>query len=239
MKSINSLFGIKSGLAIIAMLLITAAFIITSCGGGSGGGSTAGGGVSGTGSATGVITAFGSVFVNGIEYQITSATISVNDNNKATESDLKVGMKVTVEAVKNDASSIVYEPEVVGEVSNKNTDAFGVRSFEVLGQKVIVNSNTAFCFSDERENCTFSFAELNDGDFVDVSGFFDSNGDIIATLVKKEDQDPGVYSVKGIVSDLETSDEINTFNINGLTVDYSGLEGEKYPRYCRWRFCKS
>lgn len=217
MKSINSLFGIKSGLAIIAILLITAAFIISSCGGG---GTFAGGGISGTGSATGVITAFGSIFVNGTEYQITSAAINVNDNNKATESDLKVGMKVTVDAVKNEASSIVYEPEVVGEVINKDTDSFGVRSFEVLGQKVIINTNTAFCFSDERENCTFSFTDLNDGDFVDVSGFFDSNGDIIATLVTKEDQDPGVYSVKGMVSHIDKISK--TFSIKKLTVDYSG-----------------
>lgn len=220
MKSINRLFGIKGGLAIIAMLLIAAAFIIISCG--SGGGGFAGGGISGTGSsATGVITGFGSIFVNGTEYQVTSATINVNDNHNATESDLKIGMKVTVEAVKNEASSIVYEPEVVGAASNKNTDAFGVKSFDVLGQKVIVNSHTVFCFSGERENCTFSFINLNDGDFVEVSGFFDSNGDIIATLVKKEDQDPGVYSVKGIVSNLNGSSK--TFSINSLTIDYSGI----------------
>jgi cytochrome c-type biogenesis protein CcmE len=218
MKSINSLFGTKIGSAIIAVLLITAAFIITSCGGG---GNFAGGGISGTGRTTGVITAFGSIFVNGTEYQITSAAINVNDNNNATESDLKVGMKVSVEAVNNEASSVSYEPEVVGAVSNKNTDAFGVRSFDVLGQKVIVNNNTTFCFSDERENCTFSFIGLNDGDFVEVSGFFDSNGNIIATLVKKEDQDPREYSVKGIVSNLHKLSR--TFSINSLTVDYSGI----------------
>jgi hypothetical protein len=41
--------------------------------------------------------------------------------------------------------------------------------------------------------------------------------------VKKEDQDPGLYQVKGFVSELETSDEIKTFQINGLTVDYSDI----------------
>lgn len=221
MRYIRRSFRAKTQLAVIAALLLTVVIIVFACGGGGGGSSTAGGGVSGTGRSTGTVTAFGSVFVNGIEFQTTSADITVNGVN-ATESDLKIGMKVTVEAVNDVALSIEYESEVEGPVSNK-----GVASFEVLGQTVTVNSETQYCNDDEQDNCTFSFTNLNDGDFVEVSGYFDSTGDIIATLVKKEDQDPGEYQVKGFVSGLNTFNE--TFSIKGLTVDYSGLNEEDYP----------
>jgi len=217
MKSINRLFRVKTKLAIIAMLLTTIAFIITSCGGGGsgGGGSTAGGGVSGTGRSTGVITGFGSIFVNGIEFETTSAAMNVNGDENATESDLKIGMKVNVEGVNNVASLVEYEPEVIGQVSNKGV------SFDVLGQTVKVNTQTKYCFDDEQINCTFSFADLSNDDFVEVSGYFDSTGNIIATLVKKEDQDPGQYQVKGFVSGLDTINK--TFSLNNLAVDYSGI----------------
>ena len=216
MRLMNRLFRVKIKLAVIAALLLTVVLIVFACGGGGGGTTTAGGGVSGTGSSTGTVTAFGSIFVNGIEYDTTSAEITVNDNKNATQDDLKIGMKVTVKTVNNVASSIVYESEVKGQVSNK-----GAASFEVLGQTVKVNTQTDYCLENEQDNCTFSFADLSNDDFVEVSGYFDSDKNIIATLVKKEDQDPEVYQVKGFVSGLNTDDK--TFSINSLTVDYSGI----------------
>jgi hypothetical protein len=215
MRFMNRLLKVRTKLVVIAALLLTIVLIVIACGGGGGGTTTAGGGVSGTGSSTGTVTAFGSIWVNGIEYDTTSAEIKVNGEN-ATESDLKIGMKVNVKTVNNIASSIEYDSEVRGEVSNK-----GAASFEVLRQTVKVNTQTEYCFYDEQINCTFSFADLSNGDFVEVSGYFDSNGDIIATMVKLEDLDPGQYQVKGIVSSLITSSPKN-FKINNLTVYYSG-----------------
>ncbi|MBI5099062.1 MAG: hypothetical protein HZB30_07455 [Nitrospirae bacterium] len=212
----NRFFRVKTKLAVIAALLLIIVIIVIACGGGGGGGgSTAGGGVSGTGRSTGTVTAFGSVFVNGIEFETTSATITVN-NNSATQSDLKIGMKVTVEAVNDVASSIEYESEVKGRVSNK-----GGNSFDVLGQTVKVNTQTEYCLNDEQVNCTFSFADLSKDDFVEVSGYFDKDRNIIATLVKKDDQDPGKYQVKGFVSGLVPG---QIFFINTLAVDYNDLD---------------
>jgi hypothetical protein len=225
MKFMNRSFRVKTHLAVIAALLLTVILIVIACGGAGGGGTTAGGGVGGTGSSTGTVTAFGSIWVNGIEYDTTSAEITVNGDNNATQDDLKIGMKVTVKTVNNITSSIDYESEVDGAASNKNTDAFGVRSFDVLGQKVIVNTETKFCLENQQDNCTFSFADLNNGDFVEVSGYFDSDKNIIATLVKKEIQDPGEYQIKGFVSGLDTGDK--TFSINGLNVDYRDFFDKK------------
>jgi hypothetical protein len=216
MRLMNRLLRVKIKLAVIAALLLTVVLIVFACGGGGGGTTTAGGGVSGTGSSTGTVTAFGSIFVNGIEYDTTSAEITVNGNKNATQDDLKIGMKVNIKTVNNVASSIEYDSDVKGQVSNK-----GAASFEVLGQTVKVNTQTEYCFDDEQDNCTFSFADLSNDDFVEVSGYFDSGGNIIATLVKKDDQDPVIYQVKGFISGLDTFNK--TFSINNLAVDYSGL----------------
>jgi len=214
MRRMNRMFGIKTKLAVIAAVLFTLVLIVIACGGGTGSGVTAGGGVGGTGRTTGTVTAFGSVFVNAIEFDTTSAAILVNDVS-ATQNDLKIGMKVTIEAANDIASSVTYESEVIGKVNSKGAD-----SFSVLGQTVKVNSQTVYCYENEQTICTFSFAALNVGDFVEVSGYFDSFGNIIATLVTKEDLDPGVYQVKGIVSNLDNTNPKN-FKINGLTVYYS------------------
>ncbi|MCU7855552.1 MAG: hypothetical protein KZQ79_07650, partial [Candidatus Thiodiazotropha sp. (ex Lucinoma borealis)] len=58
----------------------TAALIATlySCGGG-GGSQVADGGIGGTGVSMGRVTGFGSIFVNGIEFETDNASFTVND----------------------------------------------------------------------------------------------------------------------------------------------------------------
>ncbi|RJQ49214.1 MAG: hypothetical protein C4538_02685 [Nitrospiraceae bacterium] len=191
----------------IFILLITlAVFALYSCGGsGVSDSSSAGGGVGGTGRYTGVITGFGSIFVNGLEFQTHSASIRIDDND-ASESDLKIGMKVTVQAVDGIASSVMFEPEVKGQVTNK-----GVNSFQVMGLTVIVNSETKY------EGIT-SLAQLENGNFVEVSGFFNSSDELIAALVEKESSNSGAQ-IQGIVSNHDPGNKI--FKIYSITVDYS------------------
>jgi hypothetical protein len=215
MRLMNRLFRMKTRLTVIAAVLSTLILIVIACGGGTGSGVTAGGGVGGTGRTTGTVTAFGSVFVNAIEFDTTSASISVNDVS-ATQNDLTIGMKVTIEAVNDIASTVTYESEAIGEVNSKGAD-----SFTVLGQTVKVNTQTDYCYENEQVNCTFSYAALNVGDFVEVSGYFDSDGNIVATLVKQDAQEPALYQVKGYVTGLNTLGK--TFSIKGLTVDYGNI----------------
>src|SRR5207344_1631378 len=61
------------------------------------------GGPAGTGVSQGVVTALGSVFVNGFEISTTGATIRIDDN-PGVESDLKVGMVVKVRGTRDDAT---------------------------------------------------------------------------------------------------------------------------------------
>ena len=54
-------------------------FLLISCGSGGGGGMTAGGGIGGTGIISqGAVSAFGSIFVNGTEFDTSNAAIIVN-----------------------------------------------------------------------------------------------------------------------------------------------------------------
>ncbi|MEW8384692.1 MAG: hypothetical protein AB2704_22775, partial [Candidatus Thiodiazotropha taylori] len=52
-----------------------------SCGGGSGGSQVADGGIGGTGVTQGRVTGFGSIFVNGIEYETDNASFTVNNSD--------------------------------------------------------------------------------------------------------------------------------------------------------------
>ena len=78
-----------AGMAVIAAL----ALLQAGCGGGGGGGGgLAGGGIGGTGVTSGAISGFGSVFVNGIEFETAGTSFDVDDDPAAVEGDLGIGM---------------------------------------------------------------------------------------------------------------------------------------------------
>ncbi len=70
---------------------------LTACGGGT---QVAGGGIGGTGISQGSITAFGSVWVNGVEFDTSNASI-LRNGSSVTQSDLAIGMVVTVDGSVN------------------------------------------------------------------------------------------------------------------------------------------
>ena len=79
---------------------LLAAFIslsVMSCGGGA---SIATAGISGTGIVFGVLTGFGSIFVNGVEYEIDNANFNVDGNTATSQADLKLGMVLKLTRIK-------------------------------------------------------------------------------------------------------------------------------------------
>jgi hypothetical protein len=192
---------------------------IAGCGGGGGGGGgLAGGGIGGTGIvASGTITAFGSIFVNGIEFETDGANrdvdgeISVSDG---TDDDavLGIGMVVTVAGTLNDdgvtgtAENIQYDDAVQGPVQGAIIDVDQLtRSFSVMGLSVTMHKiNTVFA------NVTFD--TLQPDDLVEVSGFFDAAGALLATRIERKTGSE--IEVKGIVTGLAG----DTFT---LAVDYA------------------
>ncbi len=166
--------------------------------------------------AYGRITAFGSIFVNDVEYAISNAAITI-DGKPVTESQLEVGQLVTVRGVEDAsgttgiATSVAFTGDVIGPVSG--LDATG-RSLTVLGQTVQVDDTTLFGEGIQPAN----IAGLQPGIGVEVSAFEDASGHLHASRIDL--QASGSLQVKGTIEALDTAAQ--TFKINDLTVDYSG-----------------
>src|SRR5574341_955409 len=199
-----------------ALFLFAFAVTLSGCGGGGGGG--------GTPPATkttskGVITGFGSVFVNGVEYDSVGASVSMDDSSSQ-ESDLQVGMVVTVSG-SIDASGTTGTAETISFADNLEGPVSGIFSaasgtLAVMGQIVKVDGATMYQNINDA-----SLLALND--MVEVSGFPDANGVVLATRIEKKSTvfSAGTTTVelKGIVSGLTGS----VFSINALSVDASGV----------------
>jgi hypothetical protein len=204
-------------ISLVITLLITAG-----CGGG--GGTFAGGGIGGTGIiATGSITGFGSVFVNGIEFETGGTRFDVDDDDMAVEADLGIGMVVTVTGTLNDdgvtgaADSIKYDDEIEGPISNLSEDAaLQAKMFTIFDITVVATrGSTVFANT--------SYASVAEDDVVEVSGFFDQAGTLLATrLEDKGPLGPGTeVELKGTVSGC-AGDCAGAFNIGSIDISYDG-----------------
>jgi hypothetical protein len=163
---------------------------------------------------TGVITGFGSVFVNGVEYETDNSQVSTDDDDSASETDLQVGMVVTLSGTVNDdgttgdASKIHYEEQLKGPLESIDLIA---NTMTVLGQNITFDDLTSL----ER----VVLVELNLGDFLEISGFFDNEGNLYASRIEKEDN-VTTLKVQGKISMLDANAQ--TFKLAQLTINYSG-----------------
>lgn len=206
------------------VLGLTALALLASCGGGGGDSSTPPiAGIEGTGVARGPVTGFGSVFVNGVEYLTNASTTFTVDGAPATERDLKVGQVVELRARIPQsggptATSIVYEAELKGTISA--VDA-GAATFVVLGQTVLTDGGTSF-----DNSVGGDFDGLSAGLSVEVSGYRDDQGRVVATRVEAEPA-ANPDEVKGTVAGLDTT--LRRFTIGALVVDYSTAALSNFP----------
>ena len=210
---------------IFPVLATVIIFVLAGCGsgGGGGGGSFAGGGIGGTGVTSGTVTGFGSVFVNGVEFETDSSSFDVDDDNSASQADLGIGMVVTVvgtvnaDGISGDAVSIEYDEEVEGPIANNPVEDADMttKTFLVFDITVIANKNTtAFSSTD--------YASLAKDDIVEVSGFFDDSGVLLATWIEKEDElslGTSEVEIKGTVTGFNN---VDTFTLGGVTVTFDG-----------------
>ena len=101
-------------------------------------------------SAVGMITGFGSVYVNGVEYDTNGASYDVDDASASDDSALAVGMVVKVQGSVNadgrtgSANSVSYDDEVEGLVEDLATDAAdpSIKTFTVMNTMVRVHQNS-------------------------------------------------------------------------------------------------
>jgi uncharacterized protein DUF5666 len=201
---------------LIPTVLLAAAAALVACGGGSGMSSTNSAPGTTPVMATGTITGFGSIYVNGVHYQTTHATIRKNGQVVA-QSALKVGEIARLKGTKNDsngtgdADSVDVDEVVVGPIAAIDTTSTP-NTITVLGQTVKIDSGTSFSSDVKPDNIT----GLMKDDFVEVSGLIAADGTITATRIGRE-ASTGTLQVLGTVAGAGTK----TFMINALTVDYS------------------
>jgi len=220
----------------LAGILIATLLALTACGGSSGGGATVSppppppppvGGITRTGAAVSVgpVTAFGSVVVNGITYDTSSADFTV-DGQAAFQTDLKIGDIVVVKGTIDDdntnavAETVEFDDNVEGPVSSVNKTAMP-KTMVVLGQTVIFG-NAIF-----DDNCPADPDDLLTVPAVEVSGQVMGDGTIDASRIECK----SVFDEAEITATVTTATPgATTFEIGALTVDFSAvLTLENFP----------
>ncbi|HBO13436.1 MAG TPA: hypothetical protein DD491_11680 [Halieaceae bacterium] len=197
--------------------------LVTACGGGGGGG-----GIGGTGlTSSGTISGTGSIFVNGVRFDVDEAEITVNGES-AGETDLGLGMVVTVTGTVDDdgangtAERVVFEAELKGPVDSLVANADGTTLQLTILDRLVIAERTGTVFED------VSFDSLAVGDVVEVSGYEEADGRLRATRIDRDDDFlPGqdTVTLKGVVAGLAGS----TFFLGDRAVDAGNATLEDLP----------
>lgn len=212
---------------------IAVSVILSACNGGGTVTAGGGGGIVGTGKqivASGEVTRFGSVFVNGIEFvkstdpgtSPTPIFLAFEDLSSAQEESLRTGMVVTVTGSYDSTSRkgvytrIVYSPEVRGPLDVGSVDV-ATGSFAILGRVVQVGVSTVF---DGIADLNELSAQQGQGLELEVDGYLDAQGRTQASriAIKSSGFGTGRVQVKGTVSSIGAG----SFTMGSLTVSTAG-----------------
>lgn len=208
MKRTFNVAHIVSAIGLVGML--------SGCGsGGDGGAGSTTSSATGTAVASGTVTDFGSVYVNGKKFETTGASFIV-DGLSGSQSDLRKGMTVSViGSVTGDqrsAVSVRQRDAVEGLVQSVAADGL---SLVVMGQTVLVDNTTLI----DNNIPGQSVGNLVAGtDFVEVNGHIRPNGVIQATFIEKKLAGIVTPEVRGFVRNHNSGAQ--TFQIGNLTVNY-------------------
>jgi hypothetical protein len=204
------------------LLPLAIALAVTACGGGGGGDDSSGGtppppaATTKTRIVTGAISGFGSVIVNGVRYDTTSAQVRVEDR-AGSMSELAVGQVVRIEAEVDDrgnarAKTIEQHRLIQGTV--QAVDA-ATGTLTIAGQVIRVDDDTSFDDSITQG----SLAGIAVGERIEVHGFPGASGQARATRVERADAAEIEVEVTGVVTALDTV--ARRFRIGSLAVDYA------------------
>ena len=204
--------AIPRSYAALAALLLAAA-----CGGGGDMPTTQGRALT-----QGTITGFGSIIVNGVRFDDSSAQVVDDDGQAHAGNDLKLGMNVEVESGDIDrgsssakASRVRFGAAIVGPVSTISATTTP-KTLTVLDQIVEVGANTVF-----DDSLVGGIAAIKVGDVLEVHAPLDTaSGHYLAKRIEPE---PGatVFKLRGVVASLDAA--AKTFMIGGALIDFSGV----------------
>ena len=208
----------------LAVLALVAA--VAGCGGG---GSPADSVVTATPASAftlGTITGFGSIIVNGVRFDESSASVTDDDGTQRTAAALALGMRVEVDSGAVDAASatahaaaVRFGSLVLGPVAAVDVAA---STLTVLGQVVDVSTSTVFS-----DSLSAGLSAVAVRAVVEVHGLVNAaTGHITATRIESA-TGATAYKLRGTVAALDST--AKTFMINGTLVSYAGLAVSAVP----------
>jgi len=216
MKSIHGKLLLPSALALL----------VAACGGSSSGDSSSAPPPTGstrTVLVTGTISGFGSVIVNGVHYDTSTATVRIDDQ-PSSDDLLEVGEVIRLEAEVDDqgrAHAKLIEQDHLLEGTVEAVDVAG-GTLVIAGQVVLVDGDTSF----DDSIVPGSLAGIVAGDRIEVHGFVGSDGQVRATRLEKSGPGETEVEVTGLVTDLDAG--AKRFTIGSLVVDYSAAVLEDF-----------
>ena len=202
------------------------AFTLVACGGGGGDAGPASLGNSPVSASytEGTLTGFGSIIVNGVRFDESSASVSDDAGQAQSSSALKLGMRLEVDSASVSggaakATAVRFGSALVGPVSAKDAAA---QTVTVLGQTVDISATTVF-------DATLSggLSAISTGAVLEIHGLTNAaTGHLLATRVESE-SGATAFKLRGVVAALNTS--AKTFAIGGAVIDYSGIAAANLP----------
>jgi hypothetical protein len=174
----------------------------------------------------GVITAKGSVFVNGVEYNDSAAAITIGDAANHTDADLKVGMVVEVKGSiegggKGVATEVLYAANLEGTIDASPAPNTATGVFYVFGHKIATDSTTVF-------DGVTGLSGLAAGDRVEVSGVADAAAGVLNASRVEKLSTTGEFKIRGVVSGLP-GNPFTVTNDDGKTVQVNVTSGTLDP----------
>lgn len=210
------------------LLPLAIALAATACGGGGGSDDSSGGtspppATTKTRIVVGAISGFGSVIVNGVRYDTSTAQVRIEDRPGAM-SELAVGQVVRIEAEVDDrggarARSVQQHRLMQGMVQAIDVAA---GTITIAGQVVRIDDDTSFDDSIPQG----SLSGIVVGERIEVHGYSSSSGPARATRLERADAAEVEIEVTGVLTALDTV--ARRFRIGNLIVDYSSATLEDF-----------
>jgi hypothetical protein len=211
-------------------VLAGAASLLAACGGGGGADGTAAADPTAAASEaaavslkTGRITGFGSIIVDGVRYDDSTASFADDDGGSRDRSGMRLGMVVEVQGGRIDpatararAVAFVVRSEIEGPVEAVDAAA---GTLTVLGQALRVDASTVY-------EDVAGLAGLSVGQLVEVHSLPGTDGRRIATRIDRESSMQR-YELRGRVASVDTV--ARTFRIGEATISYATLAVPRAP----------
>ena len=191
--------------AVLACVTLVTVAPLSGCGGGVGEG--------GTGYASGPITGFGSVIVNDIAFDDSTAQVEDGEGIVRARGELRLGMTVEIESDaigsgRSHAARVRFDSAVRGPVEQVLSDGF-----VVLGQRVAVDETTVYDSA-----LAAGLGALARDQLVEVYGLFDAaTGRYRATRVERRTA-ALAYRLRGVVTEI--NERLRTLRIGNATFFY-------------------